>query len=216
MIELEQVGPVWVVHLRSGENRFNDDFVDELGAAFDRVERAGLPTAVVTTGESRFYSNGLDLDWLGTSKDPAGFMDRVNRLLVRILTFPAVTVAAVNGHAFAAGAMLAAAHDFTVMREDRGFWCLPEVDLGLPLTPVMYAVVSARLPGAALHEALTTGQRYDAAAARAVGIVHEQAAESEVLSRAIELATGLAGKDPGVIRAHKQLMYAEAVRLSGS
>lgn len=141
-------------------------------------------------------------------------MHRVHELLVRILTFPAVTVAAINGHAFAAGAMLAAAHDFSVMRDDRGYWCLPEVDLGLPLTPVMHAVVSARLPGAALHEALTTGKRYDAGAARAAGIVHEQATESEVLPRAIELATELAGKHPGVISAHKQLMYADAVRLS--
>jgi enoyl-CoA hydratase/carnithine racemase len=213
MIELERVGPVWVVHLRSGENRFNDEFVDELGAAFDQVEQTGLPTAVVTTGEGRFYSNGLDLDWLGTSQDPEGFMDRVHGLLVRLLTFPAVTVAAINGHAFAAGAMLAAAHDFSVMREDRGYWCLPEVDLGLPLTPVMYAAVSARLPRAALHEALTTGKRYDAGAARAAGIVHHQAAEADVLPRAIELATGLAGKDPAVVGAHKQLMYAGAVRL---
>ncbi len=215
MIELEQVGPIWVVHLRSGENRLNDDFVDELGAIYDQVEQAGLPTAVVTTGEGRFYSNGLDLDWLGTSDDPGGFMDRVHGLLLRILTFPAVTVAAVNGHAFAAGAMLATAHDFRVMREDRGYWCLPEVDLGLPLTPVMYAVVSARLPRAALHQALTTGKRYDAGAARAEGIVDDQAAESEVLPRAIELATGLAGKNPAVISAHKQLMYADVVRLSG-
>ncbi len=215
MIELERVGPIWVVHLRSGENRFNDEFVGEFGAVLDEVEQAGLPTAVVTTGEGRFYSNGLDLDWLGTSEDPGGFMDGVHRLLVRILTFPAVTVAAVNGHAFAAGAMLAAAHDFSVMRSDRGYWCLPEVDLGLPLTPIMYAVVSARVPAAALHQALTTGKRYDADAAVAAGIVYDQAAEAGVLSRAIELATGLAGKDPGVIRAHKQRMYAEAIRLSG-
>ena len=112
--------------------------------------------------------------------------------------------------------MLTAAHDFSVMREDRGYWCLPEVDLGLPLTPIMYAVVSARVPGAALHQALTTGRRYDAGAAVAAGIVHDQAAETEVVPRAIELATGLAGKDPGVIRTHKQLMYAEAIRLAGS
>ncbi|MGH3184694.1 MAG: enoyl-CoA hydratase/isomerase family protein, partial [Acidimicrobiales bacterium] len=107
MIELEEVGPVWVVHLRSGENRIDDDFVRDVGDALDRVEASGLPTALVTTGEGKFYSNGLDLDWLGSAPDPAASLDRVHRLLVRVLTFPAVTVAAVNGHAFAAGAMLA-------------------------------------------------------------------------------------------------------------
>ncbi len=214
MIELERAGPVWVVHLWSGENRLNQEFVVGLDAALDEVERSGLPTAVVTTGAGKFYSNGLDLEWLASSSDPGAFMDQVHRLLVRILTYPAVTVAAVNGHAFAAGAMMATAHDFTVMRSDRGYWCLPEVDLGLPLTATMYALTSARLPRLTLHEAITTGRRYDAAAAVAAGIAHEQRDESEVLPRAIELATGLAAKDPGVVRTHKQLMYADAIRLS--
>jgi enoyl-CoA hydratase/carnithine racemase len=214
MIELERAGPIWVVHLRSGENRLNDEFVGEFDAILDKVERSGLPTAVVTTGAGKFYSNGLDLDRLGSSSDPGAFMERVHRLLVRILTYPAVTVAAINGHAFAAGAMVATAHDFTVMRSDRGYWCLPEVDLGLPLTPTMYAVMAARLPRSTLHEALTTGKRYDASAAVAAGIVHEQRGEAKVLPTAIELATGLAGKDPAVIGAHKQLMYADAIRLS--
>lgn len=213
MIELERAGPVWVVHLQSGENRLNADFVAELQATFDQVEQSGLPTTVVTTGAGKFYSNGLDLDWLAQSPQPGAFMDQVHRLLVRILTFPAVTVAAVNGHAFAAGAMMAIAHDFTVMRSDRGYWCLPEVDLGLPLTPTMFALMAARLPRLTLHEAVTTGKRYDAAAAMAAGIAHDQREEAGVLPRAIELATGLAAKDPGVVRTHKQLMYADAIRL---
>ena len=181
MIELEHVGPVWVMHLRSGENRFNEAFVGDVNGALDEVENAGFPTALVTTGEGKFYSNGLDLDWLGTAADPGAFMDEVHRLLVRLLMFPAVTVAAVNGHAFAAGAMLATAHDFMIMRSDRGYWCLPEVDLGLPLTPTMHGVVAARLPRTTLHEAVTTGKRYDAPAALAAAsrrTVHPRARSS--------------------------------------
>jgi enoyl-CoA hydratase/carnithine racemase len=213
MIELEQVGPVWVMHFRTGENRLNQGFVDEVNGALDRIEAAGLPTAVVTTGEGKFYSNGLDLDWLGSAADPGAFMDEVHRLLVRVLTFPALTVAAVNGHAFAAGAMLATAHDFVVMRDDRGYWCLPEVDLGLPLTPIMYAVVAARLPRFTLHEAMTTGKRYDAEAAVMANIADESAPESEVLARAIERATDLAGKGH-VVTDHKRLMYSDVLALA--
>jgi enoyl-CoA hydratase/carnithine racemase len=215
MIELEQVGPVWVLHFRSGENRFNEEFVSEVGDALDTVEGSGLPTALVTTGEGKFYSNGLDLERLGTASDPAAFLDQVHRLLVRVLTFPAVTVAAVNGHAFAAGAMLASAHDFLIMRSDRGYWCLPEVDLGLPLTPTMYGVVAGRLPRFTLHEALTTGKRYDAGAAIAAQIAYASALEDDVLPRALALATELSGKNPGVVSAHKQLMYGDVLRLGG-
>ncbi len=215
MIELEHDGPVWVIHFQSGENRLNETFVGEVNGALDQVQSAGLPTALVTTGAGKFYSNGLDLDWLGTSPDPGGFMDEVHRLLVRILMFPAVTVAAVNGHAFAAGAMLATAHDFMIMRSDRGYWCLPEVDLGLPLTPTMHAVVAARLPRTTLHEAVTTGKRYDAEAALAARIAKDGAPESEVLPRAVALATELAGKNPEVVARHKQLMYGDIASLIG-
>ncbi len=207
MIELESAGPIWVMRFRSGENRFNAEFVGELNDLLDRVEGSGLPTALVTTGADKFYSNGLDLDWLGTAPDPAGFMHDLHRLLVRVLTFPAVTVAAVNGHAFAAGAMLATAHDYTIMRSDRGYWCLPEVDLGLPLTPTMHALLAARLPHVTLHDAITTGRRYDAHSAVAARIAHDSAPESEVLPRAIALATELSGKNPTVVATHKQLMY---------
>ena len=82
------------------------------------------------------------------ARGPSGFIEEVHRLLGRVLGFPAYTVAAVNGHAFAGGAMLACAHDQIIMRADRGYWCLPEVDLGLPLTPAMYATVAAHVPAA--------------------------------------------------------------------
>lgn len=213
MIDLERVGPVWVVRFRSGENRFNDDFVGEFHDSLDRVEGSGLPTALVTTGQGKFYSNGLDLEWLGSAPDPDAFMTRVHRLLTRVLTFPAVTVAAVNGHAFAAGAMLATSHDFVIMRSDRGYWCLPEVDLGLPLTPTMYSLVRARLSHFTLHEALTTGRRYDADAMTAAGIAHESAAEADVVPRAVALATELSGKDPSVVATHKNLMYADVIAI---
>lgn len=216
MIELDRVGPIWVMHFRSGENRLNESFVGEVNDCLDTVEGAGLPTALVTTGEGKFYSNGLDLDWMGSAPDASGFLDHVHRLLVRVLTFPAVTVAAVNGHAFAAGAMLATAHDFMIMRSDRGYWCLPEVDLGLPLTPTMHAVVAARLSPFTLHEAVTTGKRYDAAAAVAAQIAHGSAPESDVVARAVALATELSGKDHVVVARHKQMLYADVIAVTGT
>ncbi|MGH9017994.1 MAG: enoyl-CoA hydratase-related protein, partial [Acidimicrobiales bacterium] len=125
-------------------------------------------------------------------------------------------VAAVNGHAFAAGAMLASAHDFLVMRDDRGFWCLPEVDLGLPLPPAMFAVLAAKLPQGTLADASLTGRRYTAAEAQAAGIVHRVVPEDAVLDTAVELASTLAAKNRSIVGAHKRLLYGEAARLCGA
>jgi enoyl-CoA hydratase/carnithine racemase len=217
MIQLEQNGNVWVLTMRDGENRFNLESVAALHAALDRVEASDAPAALVTTGEGKFYSNGLDLDWLlSAGPEAAGFIDDVHRLLGRVLGFAGATVAAVNGHAFAGGAMLACAHDFVVMREDRGYWCLPEVDLGLPLSPAMHAVVAAHVPEHTLREALLSGGRYGAAEAVAAGIVTEAAAEALVVERAVARASELASKNRDVIRTHKQLMYGDALRLCGT
>jgi len=216
MIEIERTESVWIIRMRSGENRFNRISVDALHGHVDAVEGRPGPLAVVTTGEGKFYSNGLDLDWMAQSGETAGpLLDDVHRLLGRLLLFPALTVAAVNGHAFAAGAMFASAHDVVVMREDRGYWCLPEVDLGLPLTEAMFAVLAAKVPHPTLHDAVLTGRRYGAAEAVTAGIVHHAVPVDAVLDRAVELATSWAGKNRTVVAAHKRLMYADAAGVCG-
>lgn len=116
---------------------------------------------------------------------------------------------------FAAGAMLACCFDVRVMRDDRGYWCLPEVELGLPLTEPMFAAVTARLPVGAAAEAMNTGRRYTAPEALAAGIVEHTAPEAEVLERATALAAPLAGKDRKVIAAHKRMLFGEAARTCG-
>jgi len=133
-------------------------------------------------------------------------------LLGRVLSFPAITIAAVNGHAFGAGALLAIAHDFAVMREDRGYWCMPEADLGLPLTPEYVSLLTARLPSRTAHEALVTGRRYGGPDALAGGIVHQVAAEYEVVPQATKMAAGLAAKDRQTLSEHKRLLYGDAIR----
>jgi Delta3-Delta2-enoyl-CoA isomerase len=213
MIELDQDGSVFVLRMRGGENRFNLEWLDAVNAALDRVEATEGPCALVTTGEAKFYSNGMDLDWLATEPHRAAdYLRAIYRLLGRVLSFPAITVAAVNGHAFGGGAMLAVAHDFAVMREDRGYWCLPEADLGLPLTPEYVSLLTARLPGRTTHEALVTGRRYGGPDALAAGIVHHVAAEDQVLPQAVKIATDLAAKDRATLTEHKRLLYGEAIR----
>src|SRR4051812_33691258 len=147
-VVVEQREDVRVLHMTAGENRFNPAFLDAADAALDAVEAADGPATLVLTGEGKFFSNGLDLDWMGSAA-PGGVEEvvaRVHGLLGRLLAFPVGTVAAINGHVFAAGAMLALACDQRVMRADRGFFCLPEADIGIPFTPGMSALIAGRLP----------------------------------------------------------------------
>jgi enoyl-CoA hydratase/carnithine racemase len=217
MVELTRVGNVFVLTMNAGENRFNASSVASLNRALDEVERAPGPSALVTTGTGKFYSNGLDLDWIGSAEctDRAGFVREVERLFARLLAFPRPTVAAANGHAFAAGGMLLLAHDFSVMRADRGFFCLPEVDINIPFTPGMTALIAARLPQPVLHEACTTGKRYGGGDAARHGIVSEAVPEIDVLARAVARATELVGKDASTLTAIKRGLYANALTALG-
>lgn len=214
MIDIEVRDDVRILRLDEGENRFNRKNVDAIHSALDQVSAVDGAVALVTVGTGKFFSNGLDLDWMGgdEGRGDAPFLDDVHRILQRVLHLDMVTVAAINGHAFAGGAMLAAAHDHRVMRADRGYWCIPEVDLGLPLTDVMFATLDAHIPRHTLADAALTGKRYGGPDALAGGIVHETAAEDAVLDRAVEVAASLAGKDRHVIAAHKQLLYGDPVR----
>jgi Delta3-Delta2-enoyl-CoA isomerase len=216
VVDLDRDGDVWILRMRDGENRFNQGFIDGFNAALDQVEAVTGPRALVTTGEQKFYSNGLDLEWLsGKGAGAAAFLTGVHRLFGRLIGFPAPTVAAVNGHAFGDGAILALAHDFAVMRDDRGYWCLPEADLGLKLTPEMFAVITAKLPARTAQEAILSGRRYRGPEAAEAGIVRETAGEDQVVARAVEVAAGLAAKDRATLIEHKRMLYAEAIKTCG-
>jgi enoyl-CoA hydratase/carnithine racemase len=131
--------------------------------------------------------------------------------MARILTFPTITVAAINGHAFGAGAQLSLAHDYRLMRTDRGYWCMPEIDMKAPLHPGMTAIIQARVPRQTAHELIVTGTRYGAEAALAKRIVDEAVPESELLPRAIQLAASLASKADPAMRLLKRGLYPEAL-----
>jgi enoyl-CoA hydratase/carnithine racemase len=215
MIELKRESGVATLSMRSGENRFNPPFIGELSHALDEVESSEEPLALVLTGDGKFFSNGLDLAWMsGEGRDRAGEVVRgMLGIFARLLSSPIPSVAALNGHAFAGGAMLALACDFRVMRSDRGFFCIPEIDLGLPLHPAMASLIAARLPKLTAHEAIVTGKRYGGVEAQARGIVDVAVPAVDLLSKALALAAPLAGKNRGVMQAHKRLLYAETLRL---
>ncbi|MFJ9390074.1 enoyl-CoA hydratase-related protein [Nocardioides sp. NPDC101246] len=212
---LTQTDGVYVLDIGDTENRFSPDWMTSVNGALDQVVAAPAPLVLTATG--KFYSNGLDLDWLGKNADQFGpYVTQVQALLARILVLPVPTVTAINGHAFGAGAMLAIAFDWRIMREDRGFFCFPEVDIQIPFTPGMAALIQAKLTPRAATDSMTTGRRFPGPDALAAGIVDGTAPEAELVSQAIALVAPLAGKSAETLGKIKSTMYATAVAALGS
>ncbi|MEZ0053671.1 enoyl-CoA hydratase/carnithine racemase [Mycobacterium sp. MAA66] len=199
-----------ILNLGDDENRFSLGFLDDINAVLDDVQANAQ--GLVTTGAGKFYSNGLDLDWLMAHGDQMQwYVGRVHALFSRVLTLPIPTAAAVNGHAFGAGAMLAMAHDYRTMRADRGFFCFPEVDIHIPFTRGMAALIQSKLTPQAAIASMTTGRRFGGDDAARYGLADAAAAEDAVVADAIAMLIPLVGKDSGTLGAIKATMFASAV-----
>lgn len=213
-MNMERRGDVFVLDLGNDENRFNPVWVGQLEGALSTVIDHDGPRALVTTATGKFWSNGLDLEWMGAHPDESlAFVDRVHALFGRVLASPVPTIAAVQGHAFAAGAMLTIAHDRILMRGDRGYWCVPEVDLGLPFTPPMSALLQARMSPATAHEAMTTGRRYTGPEAVEAGFVSSVHDEDQIVDAAVEWAATQAPRAGETLGTIKERMYGPAISL---
>jgi enoyl-CoA hydratase/carnithine racemase len=212
-MELTRDGAVYVLQMTDADNRMHDDFVAEFTGHLDALAATDGPAALVTTGHDRYYSNGLDLDWLlgRQPEDATLFFRELFALFARLLTLPMVTVAAVNGHAFGGGALLSLVHDRRVMRGDRGWWCMPEAEHGWSLEPGMVAILRARLAPRTAHEVIALATRYPAAAALEAGIVDEDAPADAVVERSVAWAAGHAAKRNPALAMLKSELYRDAL-----
>ncbi|MEW6673495.1 MAG: enoyl-CoA hydratase/isomerase family protein [Thermodesulfobacteriota bacterium] len=209
---------VAVVTMNSGENRLNPAFIKTYLDVLDQVEReTTASTLVVSSSHEKIFSNGLDLEWLRPVFQNreinviSDFFYLMNRLYKRILLYPMITVAAVNGHAFAAGAILTCAFDFRFMRSDRGYFCLPEIDLGMPFLPGMLALLKKAIPMYLLEELQYTGKRLTAAECEKHHIITRACPVETLMDEAMAFAKSL-NKQRGIIREMKSRMYHEIVQ----
>ena len=199
-----------------GENRINYDSLNCLHSLLDELEGVDGPLAIVWTGSGKFFSNGLDLERFGDNPiELRSTLELLHRTVARLLLFPAYSVAALNGHAFAGGALLSCAVDYRVMRDDRGYWCMNEADIGFPLDEKLTAILLNRLPRASAIDAMLTARRYSASEALSAGIVQEVATSSELVARALTVAEAMAMKNRTVLAEHKRIVYGEVASILG-
>lgn len=196
-------------------NAFDDALIAELTATVETLGAEAAIRAIVLTGEGKAFSAGADLNWM---RRMAGYGREENladaRALAKLMhvlnNCPKPTIARVNGPAMGGGVGLVACCDIAIASET-AFFALSEARLGLIPAVISPFVVAAMGPRAARRYFLT-GERFDAAAARALGLVHE-IAPADGLDARVEAALGallLCG--PAAQAAAKALIAAVANR----
>jgi enoyl-CoA hydratase/carnithine racemase len=215
-ITLRREGAVAILTWDDGENRVNLDSLSLLNTRLDEVEATEGPLALVLTGTGKFFSNGLDLGRFGSNPEEFNAtLKEAKRTIGRLFLFPAYTVAAINGHAFAMGAMISCGFDYRVMREDRGYWCMNEAEIGLALDEQLFSILTARLPRPTAIVAATTAKRFTGPEALAAGIVEAITSDDHVLRHALDVAEAHANLARGTLAQHKVLAHGDEAALLG-
>ena len=214
MIEHSREGAIHRITLNNGPNMIDLEWLDHMHAALDTVEadcegEAGL----VMTGTGKFFCSGLNVEKLMalSPEDGPRFRERMLGFMRRLVSLPIPTIAAINGHAFAGGAFVTLGCDYRVMREDKGWICISEVDVGVPIGDPMMRLLKAKLSPQTAREAALTGKRYTAPEALAAGMVDAIATEDALLVEATALATSMAGKERRIFSTIKHQLDADLI-----
>ncbi|CAE6462289.1 unnamed protein product [Rhizoctonia solani] len=225
---------IWVLRLHSGvDNRLTNKMcLNVLIPAFDVVEgewrsiwraaksdKTGVKQVLEQTFEINVFMVSVGLDYQDAISQP-GFMTGVlNPVISRLLAFPIPTVAALNGHTFAGGYLLALACDYRVMTSGKAWACFNEIHFGAPLPPAFAALIRVKVghshPGL-MRKTVLEGHRFTSKELLEAGIVDAvvDGGNEKVLERAIAIATAMSGNARGgAWGLIKKEIYREALQM---
>ena len=196
-------------------NAFNDDVIAELKNAFIEAGQAAEVRCVVLAAEGPAFCAGADLNWMRrmadyTRDENLADAGELAAMLRAIYECPKPTIAQVQGDVFAGGVGLVAACDMAVS-VDTATYCLSEVKLGLipaTISPYVIRAMGAR----ASHRYFLTAERFSAAEAHRIGLVHEVVAADVLDAKVAELTSALVSASPNAVRACKRLVQDVAER----
>ncbi|XP_022082219.1 enoyl-CoA delta isomerase 2, peroxisomal-like [Acanthaster planci] len=212
-IHVRFVDDIAVLWLNDGENRLNINSVRAMNAALDQVESNESTKALIITGVGKYFSCGLDLDWLSKQDTTTvtTFFELFDTFMDRVLVYPMPTVAALNGHAYAAGGFLAMACDYRIMRTQRGWFCFPEINIKMAIQPSIANMIRMKIrDNIVFRDMVMYGQRVTGEEAKEKGVVDECVDMKDLMNTAIAFTKqriGAAGFDRTIVYQMKHNLY---------
>lgn len=193
-------------------NAFNPQVIEKLSDIFETLRGADGVRVVLVEGAGPSFSAGADLAWMRAAADYSATDNREDAgdmasMLHRLHTLPQVTIALVHGAAMAGGCGILSACDIAIATKTASF-ALSEVRLGIipaVISPYVIRAIGAR----AAHRYFLTAERFDAATAHALGLVHILVDDNNALAQESErLVQQVFTCAPGAIHAAKELIAA--------
>jgi enoyl-CoA hydratase/carnithine racemase len=218
IIKWEKDQTIAIISMCNGANKQNLDFVNAMNQCFDEVlADSEISSIILTSTDEKNFCQGIDVEWLGQKMQEQDFdsikqfMHGMNGIFKRILYMPVPVIAAINGHAFGNGAMIACTCDFRFMKKDKGFFCFPEVDISIPFLPGMIKFVRKAIPEYKFNEMILSGKRVGAQELEDNHVIVKASDNAEELQKdAIEFARTF-NKKRGIFGELKKRMHKDII-----
>jgi len=193
MIDVKLHAGIAVMRLVHGKaNAFDTEFCKAMVAQFAELRRSDAK-AVVITGHGKIFSAGVDLKRIsdGGADYIKKFLPALHQLYNTVFYHPKPVVAAINGHAIAGGAVLAACADRRIMARESGRIGVTELLVGVPFPSLAFEIIRFAVPPRYLQEFTLGAATYATDAAMQQGWIDEIAEVEELLEDAVAVAQEL-------------------------
>ncbi len=196
IVEWRKDGTVAIMTMNNGENRHNPVWAEAMLSTYAEImDDREIKALVLTSSDPKNFCLGVDIEWIlkaQNEKDFSGiskWLYRESDVFTAMLMSPIPTIAAITGHAFGNGAMLAGACDFRFMRQDRGYMCFPEIDLGIQFAPSMIEWMKRIMPYHLFIRMKWSGEKIGAAELEKYNVILKACDDAEkTLEEAVALA----------------------------
>jgi len=186
IVEWKKDETVAIMILNNGENRHNPDFAATFMSVYNEIlADKEIKAIVLTSSDPKNFCLGVDIGWMMKAQQAQDFtgiskwLYDMGEVFKAMIMSPVPTIAAINGHAFGNGAMLAGACDFRFMRADRGFFCFPEIDLGIQFAPSMIEWMKKAMPYHLFIRMKWSGEKVGAAELEKHNVIIKACADAE-------------------------------------
>lgn len=219
MIDIKTNSGIAVMTLTHGKaNALDIEFCEAMAAQFDALHRSDAK-AVVIIGQGKIFSAGVDLKRLteGGADYIRKFLPALHKLYDAVFYHRKPVVAAINGHAIAGGAVLAACADRRIMAREGGRIGVTELQVGVPFPALAFEIVRFAVPARYLPEFTLSGATYASDDALQRGWIDEVTEPDDLLEDAVAVAQELALlSPPAFAQTKKQIRQAVTERLERS
>jgi len=211
VIEINKKGNVFIVTLndKAKGNAINSEVLSAHRQVLTELEKVTENSAViVTSSDPKSWCVGLDFEWIGAQSERQfeSTFKELEEVFGRWALLALPTVACITGHCMAGGAIFASVMDFRLMRMDKGWFAFSEIDVKIPLSPILFEMADLLPNKQTVRDLLLTGRRIGGKDAQMMGVVDEAHLMEMLMPRALEMAEELAHKDLKTYNAMKQLL----------